>query len=84
MVVGLSLMVGIQYFLSLSLICFFSSDFSFMSLICLSRFISHQFFFCYPTKMPLVFSYLFKLNDHLNRHGKPLCSVYTWLNIRKQ
>jgi hypothetical protein len=47
-VVGLSSTVGIQYFLSLSLICFFCcQDFSFMLLICPSKFISHLDFFCF-------------------------------------
>jgi hypothetical protein len=42
-VVGSSPMVGV--FLSLSLICFFCCpDFLFMSLICLSKFISHPVF----------------------------------------
>jgi hypothetical protein len=45
-VVGSSPTVGIQYFLSLSLICFFVVEiFSFMPLICLSKFISHLYFF---------------------------------------
>jgi hypothetical protein len=55
-VVGSSSTVGIQYFLSLLLICFFVVEiFLFMPLICPSKFISHLYFFSFATDLFITF-----------------------------